>query len=172
MVREQTAFVKKYRKLIHTGDFHRLKSPFEGNLAAWMVVSQDKRQAIVACFKILNDINSEFRRLSLKGLNEELLYEVESEGREIGEFFGNEMMNIGLITSDSSLNSEFRRLSLKGLNEELLYEVESEGREIGEFFGNEMMNIGLITSDSSSGETNADTACGDFWSKIYVLNAK
>lgn len=125
MVREQIAFVKKYRKLIHTGDFHRLKSPFEGNLAAWMVVSQDKRQAIVACFKILNDVNS-----------------------------------------------EFRRLSLKGLNEELLYEVESEGREIGEFFGNEMMNIGLITSDSSSGETNADTACGDFWSKIYVLNAK
>lgn len=90
-----------------------------------MVVSQDKRQAIVACFKILNDVNS-----------------------------------------------EFRRLSLKGLNEELLYEVELEGREIGEFFGNEMMNIGLITSDSSSGETNADTACGDFWSKIYVLNAK
>ena len=125
MVREQIAFVKKYRKLIHTGDFYRLKSPFEGNIAAWMVVSQDKKQAIVAYFKILNDVNC-----------------------------------------------EFRRLSLKGLDEELLYEVEQETGGIGEFFGNELINIGLITSDSSSGETNADTACGDFWSKIYVLNAK
>ena len=125
MVREQIAFVKKYRKLIHTGDFYRLKSPFEGNLSAWMVVSQDKKQAVLAYFKILNDVNC-----------------------------------------------EFRRLALKGLKDDLLYELESENRVMGEFFGNELMNIGLITSDGSCGETKADTACGDFWSKIYVLNAK
>lgn len=125
MVREQIAFVKKYRKLIHTGDFYRLKSPFEGNITAWMVVSQDKKQAIIAYFKVLNDVNC-----------------------------------------------EFRRLKLEGLDESLLYEVEADKEAFGDFYGNELMNIGLVTSDASAGETRLDEACGDYWSRIYILNAK
>ncbi len=101
-VREQIRFVKEYRKLIHTGTFYRLLSPFEGNFTAWMVVSEDRKQAIVGYYKMLNDVNREFRRLRLRGLDEGLVYEIEEEQVKIGTFYGSELMNIGMVTTDMS----------------------------------------------------------------------
>ena len=66
-----------------------------------MVVSEDKRQAIVGYYKILNDVNREFRRLHLKGLEENLLYHMVEEGQENGCFYGGELMNIGMVTTDN-----------------------------------------------------------------------
>ncbi len=102
MVREQIRFVKKYRRLIHTGTFYRLLSPFEGNFTAWMVVAEDKKQAIVGYFKMLNDVNREFRRLRLQGLDEEFLYHMEEDSEDIGAFYGSELMHIGMVTTDMS----------------------------------------------------------------------
>ena len=102
VVKEQIAFVKKYRGLIHKGEFYRLQSPFDHNISAWMVVSEDKKQAIVAIFKILNDVNCEYRRLYLKGLDENLCYHAVEDGKEKGSFYGSELMNIGMVTSDAS----------------------------------------------------------------------
>lgn len=102
IVREQIGFVKKYRKLIHTGTFYRLLSPFEGNFTAWMVVSEDKKQAIVAYFKTLNDVNREFRRLRLQGLDPDLFYHMQEEGEGKGSFYGSELMNIGMVTTDAA----------------------------------------------------------------------
>lgn len=113
IVRSQIAFVKKYRSLIHNGTFYRLKSPFEGNITAWMVVSADKKQAIVAYYKMLNDVNCEFRRIRLQGLDQDMLYheaDLNAEGIDTscsksvltGTFYGSELMNVGLVTSDAS----------------------------------------------------------------------
>ena len=54
-----------------------LKSPFEDNIAAWMAVSADKKKAVVGYYKILNDVNCQFRRLRLDGLDPDARYEVE-----------------------------------------------------------------------------------------------
>lgn len=102
VVRKQITFVKQYRGLIHKGEFYRLQSPFENNISAWMVVSQDKKQAIVVYFKILNDVNCEFRRLYLKGLSEKLCYHVVEDEAEKGDFYGSELMNVGMVISDAS----------------------------------------------------------------------
>ena len=99
IVREQIKFVKKYRDLIQKGIFYRLQSPFEDNIAAWMVVSEDKKTAIVGYFKVLNDVNAPFRRLKLHGLDENLLYNIEGPGTV---HYGDELMNLGLITTDPS----------------------------------------------------------------------
>ena len=101
-VREQIAFVKKYRKLIHTGTFYRLLSPFEGNITAWMVVSEDKKQAIAGVYKVLNDVNIEYRRLYLQGLDENLCYHIVEDGEGQGSYFGSELMRIGMVASDAS----------------------------------------------------------------------
>ena len=98
-VKEQIAFMKQYREVIQFGTFYRLQSPFEHNIAAWMVVSEDRRTAIVGYYKILNDVNCEFRRLKLKGLDEDLKYHVKEKG---SWFYGDELMNTGLVTTDSS----------------------------------------------------------------------
>lgn len=42
---------KPTRTLFAAGDFYRLQSPFDSNFCAWMVVSQDQRQAVVAYYK-------------------------------------------------------------------------------------------------------------------------
>ena len=39
-----------------------------------MVVSDDKKEAIVGWYKVLNDVNESFKRIKLKGLNENLNY--------------------------------------------------------------------------------------------------
>lgn len=102
IVKEQIRFVKKYRKLIHQGSFYRLLSPFDGNITAWMVVSEDKKHAIVAYYKVLNDVNCEFRRIYLRGLDASLCYHASRNGKDMGEFYGSELMNIGMVSSDSS----------------------------------------------------------------------
>lgn len=113
IVRRQIALMKKYRGLIHNGTFYRLKSPFEGNITAWMVVSADKKQAMVAYFKVLSETTSPFRRLKLQGLDEDMRYhEVDlaaqgmdtsmQKGVRPGYFYGSELMNAGLLTTDYS----------------------------------------------------------------------
>lgn len=97
-VKNQIAFIKQYRELIHKGTFYRLLSPFEHNFTAWMVVSEDKREAIVGYYKILNEANGPYRRLKLQGLNEAFIYHTEELAASYG---GDELMNIGLITTDA-----------------------------------------------------------------------
>lgn len=102
-VKKQIELMKKYRSIFQYGTFYRLKSPFEGNIVSWMVVSEDKSQAIVGYYKILNDVNCEYRRLYLPGLEADTLYNVQEElGSYLGNFTGDELANIGLVTTDAS----------------------------------------------------------------------
>lgn len=97
-VKKQIAFMKQYRELIQFGTFYRLRSPFEGNYTSWMVVSPNKEMAIVGWYKTLNQVNAPFNRVRLYGLNPEFCYRLEGSEQS---FYGDELMNVGLITSDS-----------------------------------------------------------------------
>ena len=97
-VRGYTAFMKKHRRLLQFGTFYRLQSPFTCNEPAWMVVSEDRREAIVGSYRLLSEANVHFSRLRLQGLDKDLLYHVEG----VGSFYGDELMYAGLVTSDGS----------------------------------------------------------------------
>ncbi len=100
-VKAQISFMKQYRRLFQFGTFYRLKSPFDGNgTTSWMVVSEDKKEAIVGVYKVLNGANMPFTRISLKGLDPGICYELSSDRRG---HYGDELMNAGLITTDSSV---------------------------------------------------------------------
>lgn len=104
-VRSQVEFFKHYREIIHTGDFHRLISPDGNEQAAWMVVSRDRRTAIVADYRILLTPNSRYTRLRLRGLDGNTEYRVSCSGASSidgGTFTGAELMHIGMVTSDGS----------------------------------------------------------------------
>jgi len=103
-IKVQIEFMKRYRELLQFGEFYRLESPFEGNTAAWMVVSADKRQAIVAFYRILNKYNDCFTRLHLRGLDPDMLYRETQSG---ARFYGDELMHAGLIASDSTAGEIF-----------------------------------------------------------------
>lgn len=97
-VREQIAFYKRHRELIHNGIFYRLQSPFKGDgQTAWMVVSQDQNTALLGTFKVLNQVNRSHQRLQLKGLALDKVYRL--EGRS---YTGAELMRVGLVTTDAS----------------------------------------------------------------------
>lgn len=99
-IKKQISFMKEYRNLIQYGDFYRLQSPFEGNETAWMIVSKDKKTAIVAYFRVLQEVNTRFRRLRLQGLDENTLYTVDKEIPY--QAYGDELKYAGLPISDSS----------------------------------------------------------------------
>ena len=88
--------MKEHRKLIQQGRFYRLISPFEGNEAAWIVVSEDENKAIAAYFRFLQPVNTGFKRLMLKGLNPGTMYRV--SGMDYTSY-GDELMSAGLILS-------------------------------------------------------------------------
>ncbi|GFZ31524.1 alpha-galactosidase [Clostridium zeae] len=94
-VKEQITQYKELRALIQFGDMFRLISPFEGkgNETAWMYVSEDKSEAVVAYFRILAEADAPVRKLKLIGLDSDKEYVVsECEG----VFCGDQLMYSGI----------------------------------------------------------------------------
>lgn len=117
-VKEQIIFMKKYRQLIQFGTFYRLSSPFESNTTMWMVVSEDKTEAIVGWYKVLNTVNDSYTRIQLKGLDPALCYENTITGKM---YYGDELMNLGLITTDVSAGEAYGDLEPGGDFDSRLY---------------------------------------------------
>lgn len=108
-VKEQIAFYKENRRLIQNGTFYRLKSPFEGdgNVTAWMVVSEDQKEAIAGYYQVLARPNPGFSRLLLKGINEGLEYRLENTA---GTYYGSTLMHAGIL-----LTGEFSGIEAEGI---------------------------------------------------------
>ena len=98
-IRRQIAFMKEKRDLIQKGTFYRLKSPFEGNETAWMIVSEDQKKALGGYYRVMQPVNVGFKRLKLKGLKEDTCYKVSGYAYDC---YGDELMQVGMILSDSA----------------------------------------------------------------------
>ena len=96
-IRHYTSVFKSHRKLIQQGTFYRLKSPFEENNTAWMVVSKDQTEAIIGYYQVLAMPNQPYERLKLQGLDPEKIYEVKPMQQKR---YGDDLMSIGLIFAD------------------------------------------------------------------------
>ncbi len=104
-IKDDIKFFKEYRELIQFGDFVRLESPFKGNTCSWMVISKDKKTAILAYYKILATANPPLNKIKLKGLDNNLLYKIENN-----HFYGDELMNVGFnleIPFNGTARSEY-----------------------------------------------------------------
>ncbi len=92
-VKRQTAFYKEWCSLFLTGDLYRLRSPFDSNETAWMVVSPDKSKAVVTYINILAIPNAPLVRLALRGLDPDAVYHV---GNLDKTYRGDHLQRIGL----------------------------------------------------------------------------
>ena len=97
-VAQQIAFYKEHRKLFHSGNFYRLLSPFDSQETAWMVVSENKDTAILAHYKLLNQVNRSCQRLRLTGLNPEATYEINGH-----DYSGYELMRAGFSITGAEI---------------------------------------------------------------------
>ncbi len=129
-IRGQVEFYKLHRGLFQRGRFLRLVGPYDGNgnQVAWMVVSEDRRKAIVGFYRVLNRPNPYPSQLRLRGLDPAVAYRV-SAWLERGD--GAERFNAGY----------------RG--------------------GDELMGAGLLLGGDGWDQIKQ----GDFWSRIFVLEA-
>ncbi|MGR9048556.1 alpha-galactosidase [Halobacillus faecis] len=94
VVKEQITEFQSLRRLIHSGTFYRLSHPFENQDTAWMVVSEEKTEAVIGWYRahyFPNPKNDQVLKLS--GLDPEKRYEIEGTDRT---FYGDELMYHGL----------------------------------------------------------------------------
>ena len=92
-VKKQVEFYKNIRSTVQFGDLYRLKSSFDSNEVAWMNLSKDGKEVVVSYVKKYAEANVIPRRLKVKALDENSLYEVIETGEVFG---GDELMYIGL----------------------------------------------------------------------------
>ena len=98
-VKEQIKFMKENRELIQFGKFYRLKSPFDNDQSAWIVVSKDKKKAIFGFYCLRSNVCSLPGFLKLAGLDEEKVYTLKGE-----DYYGDELMNLGVTLTKLSWN--------------------------------------------------------------------
>ncbi len=77
-IADQIALYVRYRDVFQYGRFARLESPFEADRdeVAWMVVSEDRRRAVVGYYRILGRPDPGPVRLRLRGLDAAATYDV------------------------------------------------------------------------------------------------
>lgn len=119
-IRRQIAFMKEKRELIQKGIFYRLKSPFEGNETAWMIVSEDQKKALVGYYRVMQPVNVGFKRLKLKGLKEDTCYKVSGYDYDC---YGDELMQVGMILSDSASGVWKKGVNDKGDFQAKVFEI-------------------------------------------------
>ncbi|MCI6853232.1 MULTISPECIES: alpha-galactosidase [Limosilactobacillus] len=93
-IKKQVAFYKQYRHLFQFGKFYRLDNPDTNNdnVYGWQVVNEDRSEAILTRFQILNGANPAYIRVYFAGLDPEATYTV-NDGEE--HFSGAELMDAG-----------------------------------------------------------------------------
>jgi alpha-galactosidase len=117
-VRAQIAWYKERRGLLHGGRFLRLVSPFsgDGNETAWMVVSDDRRKALVGWYRVLSHTVPGPAQLRLRGLDPAARYRVTSwpaiddtlTRMNAAPRGGDELMQIGLLLDDRAWEAQAR----------------------------------------------------------------
>ena len=112
-VRKQISFFKEHRKLVATGDFYRLTSPFDGetNFVSWMVVSADRREALAGYYYVLARPDPRFDLLKPRGLDPELIYEISGMSESLR---GDSLMELGLVIGKPSGDAQDGKTLHKG----------------------------------------------------------
>lgn len=92
-VKRQVAAYKEMRHVVQFGSFYRLRSPFEGNDTAWMMVSEDGSEAFAVYVRVLAEPNAPFDWVQFKGLDEAAKYRLAGSDAVYG---GDQLMYAGL----------------------------------------------------------------------------
>ena len=146
-VRAQVAFYARHRRLFQRGRFVRLRSPFVGDDAAWMVVAPDRRTAIVAHYTILARPIPRVDRLALRGLDPTVTYRV-TAWTGVGD---------GSDAADDASGGAGRGGAGR-----------ANGAPSLELGGDLLMSAGLALEPPAPG---FDPSPGDFGARIFVLEA-
>ena len=94
-VRKQVEEYRQMEELVLEGDLYRIDDPFCGNFFTEMVVSKDKRKAVLCTYKRRAEANAEIKRIRFYGLDKNVTYRIEEKGIVAS---GATLMNAGMVT--------------------------------------------------------------------------
>lgn len=103
-VRNNIEFFKTYQNLIHHGKFYRLLSPFDGEDASYMVISECQSKALVYYSHGLQVPNAPLSNLKLRGLDPAKKYHIHGAK---SSHHGDELMNLGVLFTESYFEKDF-----------------------------------------------------------------
>ncbi len=93
LAKKQVEFYKKYGSVMHTGDCYRICSPFDSDMSVIEFISKDKNTVLLNIASCSAKPNAPFKRIILKGLDEEAVYCIEDNGVKMS---GSELCTIGI----------------------------------------------------------------------------
>ena len=165
-VTAQIEFYKNHRTLIKEGTFYQLKDIKEDNIALWLVVSKDKKEAILGYFNSYQKMNSSIDEIKLVGLDENLIYEFEVRHQEHNlHMFG------GLINQILPFKVNERGFIVNTVCKYYTMPGEKESYTLS---GSALMNGALKLNQQwmGTGFNDKVRALGDFGSRLYYIKAK
>lgn len=164
-IKAQVAFYKKHRRLLQFGHFYRLHDSVHGEKSAWMVVSEDKKEALLGFYQRLATPNPPSDIIITYGLDDDLLYRVEARKQSIS------------IKSFGSLINHITPVKIKGdglihntISNYYMLESETESYTA---YGDLLNYAGIKIKQQFSGiGYNQDVRLmGDFGSRLYYFKA-
>lgn len=92
---EYTSFYRRHQKLILSGDYYRLASPYDDNIfSAWQFVSKDREESLVCVVTEDISIMDKNSYVHLRGLKEDAFYQIEETEQVLS---GAALEKIGLL---------------------------------------------------------------------------
>ena len=112
-IHTQLAKYREHQELIREGNYYRLSDPFQDDIAAWMVVSEDKEQALVSVVRLAAEANPEATYVNLKGLEEDAFYLEKTTGKV---YAGASLMEAGILLPMPKREYEAYQIVLQKVN--------------------------------------------------------
>jgi alpha-galactosidase len=164
IIKNQIAFYKNHRKLLQFGDLYRLKSPFETNEMQLMVTSDDKKEAILGLFQILQEPNAEFQKISLPMLDKNKTYRIIKRD----QYFNLETFGY-LVKHALPIKLNAKGLLFHLLKNRYLFKTEDEDLIIN---GDVLVENGFIPKQKfiGTGYNDKIRLMGDFGSRLYYIS--
>ena len=160
---EQIKFYKEYRDLFQYGTFKRLQSVYDTNYTIWMVISRDKKQAILGFFQKLAKPNPGFDTIKISDLNDEMMYTIKSRTQYTNiRTFGslvNEALPIKLKVNHFLHNVVANRY---------LFKLDEFNKELT---GNQLKSVELLLHHQFTGTGYNDNVMllPDFGSRLFII---
>ncbi len=163
-IKEQIAWYKKYRKTLQFGTYYRLKSAYLCSKASWVLVSDDKSQAVVNLTNTIHQTIPQQEILKVYGLEQNAEYRFETRRQDLSiKAFGgliNTISPVKLKADGKLVDTIANLMPLKG-------EVETytvTGKTL------EKCGIKLNQEWSSTGYNGDTRVMFDFGSRLYSID--
>lgn len=163
VITAQVEFYKEHRQLLQFGKFIRLQSVYDTNYTIWMVMSRDKKEAILGFFQKLAHPNPGFDTVKIKDLDNDTLYKITSRTQYTNiRTFGslvNEALPIKLKVNHFLHNLVANRY---------LFKLDEFNKELT---GNQLKNIDLLLNHqfTGTGYNNNVMLLPDFGSRLFII---